>query len=123
MLTQIFAKMILALYFTAHASELVTQDAKSLSLSKYVVIGRVTSTSYDEKKFTGTMDIAVIDTLKGKIEQKSLKIPVDKNPISGFDVLLNKGDVAVFFIRELNDAKASLVAPGAIATFLQEYYM
>lgn len=106
----------------ALASQLVVKDAQALTSAKYVVLGRVTTSTFDQNKFTGMMEIAIIETLKGKTERKSLKLPVDKTPISGFDLLLNKGDVAVFFIRELQDGKAVLIAPGASASFSQEYF-
>lgn len=122
----IFSKLILTfLIFVsclADASQLVKQEAKSLALAKYVVLGKVTSVSYNEKKFAGLMQVEVLETLKGIVRGKILTLPVDRNPISGFDLLLKKDDVAVFFIRELKDEKAYLIAPGASATFSREYF-
>ncbi len=117
------ALFTLNLWATAtYADQLVPKDASSLAAAKYVIVGKITSTSFDPQKGTGAMQAAVIAVLKGKLEMKSLKFPVDKNPLSGFDVLLNKGDVAVFFIREVKEGNAHLVAPGASATFPPDYF-
>ncbi len=122
MFSMLTAFVLLGVGLPTQASQLVTQDARSLATANYVVLGRVTSVSYDQKKFSGSTEVAVIEIIKGKIQAKTLKIPVDKNPLDGFDVLLNKGDVAVFFFREVKDGKADLVAPGAHGTFSPEYF-
>lgn len=123
---KIFSILVTTLFLcvgaVAEASQLVTQEATSLKNAKYVILGKVMFTSFDQKKFTGFMQVDVLDILRGKVAAKSLKFPVDKNPMSGFDVLLNKGDIAVFFISEVKDGEASLIAPGAGAVFSKEYF-
>ena len=114
--------LLLSLSSLAGADQLLVQNVKSLASAKYVIVGKVASLSYDPKKFVGTMEVSVVETLKGKLEPKSLSFPVDNNPLNGFDVVLKKGDIAVFFIREVNGTKAHLIAPGAAATFPERYF-
>jgi hypothetical protein len=97
-------------------------EANSLNSATYIIIGKVTAASFDQKKFRGIMEIAALSSLKGNFNSKSFKVNVDKNPMDGFDVLLNKNDVAVFFVRKIEDGMAQLIVPGASATFPKEYF-
>lgn len=105
----------------AQGSQLVAAKAHSLMEAKYVILGKVKSNTFNQSKFMGLMEVSIIEILKGKTELKTLSFPVDMNSLNGFDALLKEGDIAVFFVREVKDGKAYLVAPGASATFSKTY--
>lgn len=114
--------MTLNLSVNTWAGQLTTFEANSLNSAKYIIIGKVTATSLDQKKFRGVMEVTALSSLKGNFDSKSFKVIVDTNPLDGFDVLLNKNDVAVFFVRKIENGIAQLIAPGASAIFPKGYF-
>lgn len=112
----------LALSISATASELVPQDSSSLlGRSRFVVIGKVIESEFNPTEHKGSFTVAVQAVLKGRVDRKTLTFPVDKKPLDGFDVLLEKGEVGVFFVREIKSSNARLAFPGASAVFPKGY--
>lgn len=98
------------------ASELVPFSAAHLNKSNYIFVGKITDIKAKQKNGFFESTIQVISVIKGKIKQTSLKFVMDTDSLTGFDILLKKDDLAIFFASSIEGKYLKLVAPGATPT-------
>ena len=112
--------LALGLGAPAHAVKMRPLPAAELvAKSSHVVFGKVlqaedeTSRGYTFRRLT----VEVISWLKGRATAKRLRISLRIKGKKAFDPKLYSGDLAIFFLRDVQAGQGRLTYHGSVATF------